>query len=358
MPGRAGPSRAKRTTASLLRSPSPTPPGPYRNQRRFQPAWAVTRARTLRRGPRAGRQGPHPRTVPVLAVAGGPLAAQLLRRRSLRAPPHGSAAATQVKSSQVKLSQNSTGINAINYFSPTVFKSLGITGTSTGLLTTGIFGIIKTIGALAFILVLVETVGRRRLLMISSTGGAFAMYYIAAYISIAKPQLHQKSSLDGPGISALVFFYVWTIFYSFGWNPLPWVYGAEAFDNTARPVAQIFMAASNWLYNFVISQATPHMFAKMGYGVYLFFASCMVCSVAWIFFLMPETKGIPIEEMDNLHEKRPQRHAHRMVLKELRIKAAERRGEAVLGNADYQLSEDAASSVEKEDNNQVKIDTV
>ncbi|KAJ9475973.1 Quinate permease [Pseudozyma hubeiensis] len=256
--------------------------------------------------------------------------------------------------------QNGTGINAINYYSPTVFKSLGIVGTSTGLLGTGCFGVIKTIGSFIFILFLVETVGRRRLLMISSSGGAFAMYYIAAYIAIAKPALHKKTSIDGPGASALAFFYIWTCFYSFGWNPLPWVYGAESFDNTARPVAQIFMAASNWLYNFVISQATPHMFAKMGYGVYLFFASCMVLSVFWVFFLMPETKGIPIEEMDNLHEKRPQRHAHRMVMEELRVRAAENRGEAVLANADdaaYSPS-DAASTNGKEDvMTQVKINT-
>ncbi|CDS00034.1 probable quinate permease [Sporisorium scitamineum] len=252
--------------------------------------------------------------------------------------------------------QNGTGINAINYYSPTVFKSLGITGTSTGLLTTGIFGIIKTIGSFVFILFLVETVGRRRLLIISSSGGAFAMYYIAAYIAIAKPAQHKKSSLDGPGTSALVFFYIWTCFYSFGWNPLPWVYGSEAFDNTARPVAQIFMAASNWLYNFVISQATPHMFLRMNSGVYLFFASCMVLSVFWIFFLMPETKGIPTEEMDNLHAKWPRRHAHALVVEELRIRAAECRGEPVLANDGYQPS-DSASSTEKEDNNQVKLNT-
>ena len=37
-----------------------------------------------------------------------------------------------------------TGINAINYYSPTIFKSIGITGLNTGLLTTGVFGVIKT----------------------------------------------------------------------------------------------------------------------------------------------------------------------------------------------------------------------
>ncbi|SNX87494.1 probable quinate permease [Melanopsichium pennsylvanicum] len=251
--------------------------------------------------------------------------------------------------------QNGTGINAINYYSPTVFRSIGITGTSTGLLGTGCFGVIKTVGALLFIFFFVETVGRRRLLMISSSGGAIAMYYIAAYIAIAQPVKNNKTSLDGPGASALAFFYIWTAFYSFGWNPLPWVYGAESFDNTARPVAGICMAASNWLYNFAISQATPHMFQHLSWGVYVFFASCMVVSVFWVFFLMPETKGIPIEEMDNLHEKRPQRHAHSMVLEELRIKAAERRGETVLAN-EYQQS-DSVSTNEKEDDNQVKIDT-
>lgn len=251
--------------------------------------------------------------------------------------------------------QNGTGINAINYYSPTVFKSLGIVGTSTGLLSTGIFGVIKMIGSACFILFLVETVGRRRLLMISSSGGALAMFYLAGYIAIAKPAQHKKANIDSAGTSALVFFYIWTSFYSFGWNPLPWVYGSEAFDNTARPVAQIFMAASNWLYNFVISQATPHMFIKMGYGVYLFFASCMVISVLWVFFLMPETKGVPVEEMDNLHEKRPIRHANKLVHEELRIKAAERSGQSVL-NA-YSSDDAASNDEDKSGMNEVKLNT-
>ncbi|KAJ9478939.1 Quinate permease [Pseudozyma hubeiensis] len=251
--------------------------------------------------------------------------------------------------------QNGTGINAINYYSPTVFKSLGIVGTSTGLLSTGIFGVIKMIGSACFILFLVETVGRRRLLMISSSGGALAMFYLAGYIAIAKPAQHKKANIDSAGTSALVFFYIWTSFYSFGWNPLPWVYGSEAFDNTARPVAQIFMAASNWLYNFVISQATPHMFIKMGYGVYLFFASCMVISVLWVFFLMPETKGVPVEEMDNLHEKRPIRHANKLVHEELRIKAAERSGQAVLNT--YPSDDADSSDEDKSGMNEVKLNT-
>lgn len=58
------------------------------------------------------------------------------------------------------------------------------------------------------------------------------------------------------------------------------------------------------------------MFAAMGYGVYFFFASLMLCSVVFVWFLIPETKGIPLESMDRLFEL-PTRTAHRTVLAEL-----------------------------------------
>ncbi|PWN47063.1 general substrate transporter [Violaceomyces palustris] len=216
--------------------------------------------------------------------------------------------------------QNATGINAVNYYSPTVFKSLGITGTNTGLLTTGVFGIIKTVGSLIYILFLVETVGRRNLLMIGGLGGALSMYYIGGYIAIAKPQLKTSGSLDGAGISALVFFYIWTVFYSPTYNPTPWVINAEMFPQHARTIAQTSGSASNWLYNFAISRATPYMFRDMGYGVYLFFASLMILSVIYIFFLLPETKGVPIESMNDLFSIRPVRHAHSQVMSELQAR--------------------------------------
>ncbi|PWZ03567.1 putative quinate permease [Testicularia cyperi] len=259
--------------------------------------------------------------------------------------------------------QNATGINAINYYSPTVFKSLGITGTSTGLLTTGIFGIIKTIGSFVYIGFLVETAGRRKLLMIGSAGGAVAMYYIAAYIAIAKPSQRKVvagSGLGGSGISALVFFYIWTAFYGPTWNPTPWVINSEIFPNESRPIAQAFAAASNWLYNFAISQGTPHMFAKMGYGVYLFFATLMVLSIVYVFFLLPETKGIPIEEMDTLFAKRPVWRAHAETIEELRLKAGERMAENEYNGHVDMLSKrtgvhsDNSSSNDKEDSTKIE----
>ena len=81
-----------------------------------------------------------------------------------------------------------------------------------------------------------------------------------------------------------------------------------------RSLAQACAAASNWLWNFLISRFTPQMFTKMGYGVYFFFASLMIVSVVFVFFLIPETKGIPLESMDQLFETKPVWRAHQRVL--------------------------------------------
>jgi len=64
------------------------------------------------------------------------------------------------------------------------------------------------------------------------------------------------------------------------------------------------------------------MFEAMGFGVYFFFASLMLLSVVFVWFLIPETKGIPLESMDRLFEL-PPRKAHRLVMAELKDMEAE-----------------------------------
>jgi sugar porter (SP) family MFS transporter len=224
--------------------------------------------------------------------------------------------------------QNATGINAINYYSPTVFKSIGITGTNTSLLTTGIFGVIKTTITLFFLFFLIEQMGRRVLLIFGALGGAVCMYYIGGYIAVAKPADHPTDNLGPGGTSAMVFFYLWTACYSPTWNPMPWILNAEMFDNNVRGLAGASAAANNWFWNFIISRFTPQMFSSMGYGVYLFFASLMICAAVYVWFIVPETKGIPLEAMDRLFEM-PARRAHKTVLAELRLEDQEFRHQTV-----------------------------
>lgn len=74
------------------------------------------------------------------------------------------------------------------------------------------------------------------------------------------------------------------------------------------------------------------MFTTMGYGVYFFFASLMIFSVIFVWFLMPETKGIPLESMDRLFAIKPPRKAHGIIVLELKAQENDFRAAAEQGD--------------------------
>ncbi|ORY49733.1 MFS quinate transporter QutD [Leucosporidium creatinivorum] len=229
------------------------------------------------------------------------------------------------------LHQNGTGINAINYYSPTIFKSLGVTGGNTSLLTTGIFGVMKTIFALLWSFFLIDRWGRRPLLILGSLGGSVSMAYLAAYIAIGKPQERPVGSpSDAGGRAALGFFYIWTAFYSVSWNGTPWVINAESFPGSVRTVTQTLAATSNWFWNFIIARFTPTMFSQMGYGVYIFFCLMQVLAIVYVVFLLPETKNVPLEEMDRLWVEKNAWTANKKVMAELQRERQTRDGPPAL----------------------------
>lgn len=243
-----------------------------------------------------------------------------------------------------------SGINAINYYSPTVFKSIGIRGTNTSFLTTGIFGVVKTVLTLAWLLVLIDHMGRRKLLMIGAIGGSLCMWFIGAYIKIAGTDTTQtNSSLSSGGIAAIFFFYLWTAFYTPSWNGTPWVINSEMFDQNTRSLGQANAAANNWFWNFIIARFTEQMFNAWGYGVYFFFASLMILSVVFVFFCVPETKSLPLEAMDRLFKLKPARRANKILMDELSVEDAGFRQNAEGVGWDNE-KESGAEQVESRDN--------
>ncbi|KAL1875497.1 hypothetical protein VTK73DRAFT_10047 [Phialemonium thermophilum] len=239
--------------------------------------------------------------------------------------------------------QNGSGINAINYYSPTVFKSIGITGTNNGFLTTGIFGVVKTCVTIVWLLYLVDHVGRRRMLFVGAIGGSLCMWFIGAYIKLADPASKATAGgkPDSAGIAAVFFFYLWTVFYCPSWNGTPWVINSEMFDQNTRSLGQASAAANNWFWNFIVSRFTPQMFLKMQYGVYFFFASLMILSVFFVYFFIPETKSIPLESMDRLFAVKPVGKANKIIMEQLRAEE-----EAFRQNAgDAHLEDDEKANV-------------
>lgn len=199
--------------------------------------------------------------------------------------------------------QNLTGVNIITYYSPRIFETLGITGTSTKLFATGFYGVAKTLGMILFSLYLVEKVGRRNGLIYGAFIGSLPMWYIGAYVMRADPAgaaARGEVARSGAGYFAMVCVYLYGFVYCATWQGITWVYCSEIFPLDIRMLCVAITTADQWLWSFVISRTTPYMITSLGYGTYMFFGSLMVIMGFWAFFFIPETKGLTLEDMDAL----------------------------------------------------------
>lgn len=217
--------------------------------------------------------------------------------------------------------QNGYGINALTYYSPIIFKSFGISGSKAGLLSTGIFGLLKGFASLFWIFFVVDLLGRRTALMVFSLPCAICFYYIGAYIKIAEPAARLASGdfhMDAGGRAAQAMLYIWTIFYGMSWNGTPWVINSEIFSQDIRTLTQAINSASNWFWAFVIGRWTGQAINAIGYGLYFIFAGCSTVFPLVIYFFYPETKGVPLEAIDHLFEV-PAWRAREYALKKFQI---------------------------------------
>ncbi|KAI2463022.1 general substrate transporter [Annulohypoxylon bovei var. microspora] len=199
----------------------------------------------------------------------------------------------------IMMLQNLSGINALNYYSPKIFKSIGFSGTSVGLLATGVFGIVKTMATFIFICFGIDTLGRRKAMLIGSVGAMFAMFYLGAYSKVSGSFQHTVVQ-DGGAYVAIIMIYVFAVFYAISWNGIPWVFCAEVFPTGIRSLCLLFTTCTQWLGQFIIVYSTPYMMTNITYGTFFFFGSFLIVGTLVVFFFMPETKGLSLEDMNVL----------------------------------------------------------
>ncbi|KAF1945721.1 MFS quinate transporter-like protein QutD [Clathrospora elynae] len=194
--------------------------------------------------------------------------------------------------------QQWTGTNSVNYYAPQIFKRIGLVGTSSGLFATGVYGIVKIVVTAIGLMAFTEQLGRKWSLIIGSIGQAFAMFYIGVNQAVHPP----TGELDGNSVFAIVCVYLFVVFYSFGWGPIPFVLASECSPNHVR---SLLMAASlmvQWLFNFIIAKITPLMLDEITYGTFLLFGSLCIVMGIWTVFCVPETKGVRLESIGELFE--------------------------------------------------------
>ena len=186
--------------------------------------------------------------------------------------------------------QQIVGINAVLYYAPRIFESMGMGNPMTQTVLMGIVNISFTLVAIFT----VEKLGRKPLLITGSLGMAIGALGVA--LADIVPSL--------PGIVGVLSVMVYSAAFMFSWGPICWVLIAEIFPNTIRGAAVAIAVAFQWISNFIVSSTFVPMYTwspAFTYGIYCFF--CIVAAI-FVWKLVPETKGKTLEDMTELWKNR------------------------------------------------------
>ncbi len=180
-----------------------------------------------------------------------------------------------------------SGINAIIYFAPRVFEMAGIGKDAAFLSTTGI-GVVNLVFTIAG-WSLIDRFGRRTLMYIGSLGYIISLALIAA-------AFHN-------GNSEFITYYVFMFIaaHAIGQGAVIWVFIAEIFPNSVRAAGTSFGCLTHWAWAAIVAQTFPFFADNPSIGgakIFGFFCAMMVLQLLFVWRMMPETKGIPLEDMD------------------------------------------------------------
>ncbi|KAG6818030.1 hypothetical protein H0H87_009185 [Tephrocybe sp. NHM501043] len=86
--------------------------------------------------------------------------------------------------------------------------------------------------------------------------------------------------------------------FGYSWGPVPWLYPPEIMPLSVRAKGVSLSTATNWIFNFIVGELTPYLQDTMAWRLYPMHGFFCACSFVLVYFLYPETKGVPLEEMD------------------------------------------------------------
>ena len=183
-----------------------------------------------------------------------------------------------------------SGINAVLYFAPHIFRMAGAGSESALLQTIAVGGInlIMTMIALAII----DNFGRRNLMLVGSVG------YILSLSSIAWAFYTYGTEFTETGsLVVLISLLVFIASHAFGQGAVIWVFISEIFPNRVRARGQALGTFTHWFMAAVISWTFPMIAELSGGHTFAFYALCMIGQLIWVIYIMPETKGISLEQI-------------------------------------------------------------
>ncbi|KAL8832634.1 MAG: hypothetical protein Q9191_000150 [Dirinaria sp. TL-2023a] len=196
----------------------------------------------------------------------------------------------------LQVCQQLTGINVLCYFLPLVLhKSVGLSEFASRVLATATA--LFYLSAAAVSLRVIEAFRRRTLLMSMAAMQALAFLGVAISTEVG----HDLTS----GIIATVCISGYFIAFGFAWIAIPWLYPAEINSLSMRTKGAALATACDWLFNYAVVQTTPIGMHHLHWGIYLIYATLNAAFVPVVYYLVVETSGRSLEQIDRWFELNP-----------------------------------------------------
>jgi sugar porter (SP) family MFS transporter len=185
-----------------------------------------------------------------------------------------------------------SGINAILYYAPEVMKQAGAADNAAFLMSVGV-GLMNLVATMAALTV-IDRIGRKKLMIVGSLGYIVSLGFLSGVMFWFEPNFTTTSAtLVLLGLMGFI------ASHAFGQGAVIWVFISEIFPNRIRGRGQSLGSLTHWVFAALTSFAFPPVIAALGGGVaFAIFAVAMVVQLFWVLKVMPETKGVPLEEME------------------------------------------------------------
>lgn len=150
---------------------------------------------------------------------------------------------------------------------------------------------------MAFTWGLIDLIGRRCCTLTGLSLQLAAHIYMAIYMGLQPGSAENKSASD----AAIASVFVYAVGWSVGLCTVPYLYGTEIFPTRVRNISYAISMGLHWFFQFAVVRVMPNMFVSLKvWGAYLFWAIICALGLVILGIWMPETKGVPLERMDEL----------------------------------------------------------
>lgn len=202
----------------------------------------------------------------------------------------------------LQMLQQLTGVNFIMYYGTTFFKGARVDDPFKISLIMQIINAVSTLPGL----LVVESWGRRRLLIVGAIGMAICQLLIAAYATA-----NGDDDMTTQNQILIIFVAIYIFFFAASWGPVVWVVTSEIYPLKVRAKSMSVSTASNWLLNFGIAFGTPYMVDTKGTGgsidlgsrVFFVWGAFCIVAIAFVWCMVYETSKISLEQIDEMYER-------------------------------------------------------